>query len=137
MPASSTGMGTFTTIVATPIGLTTAFAGNQTVLNTHGSETAAVYVDYTNGSETSIEVQVEVWDAENGWFVIPYLPGTLVLAKTSTGADRWGIRRLARFETQLRISVRHTGSAPDATSALTVQVQLGHSRYPVAGNISS
>ena len=138
MPSTATGMGQFSSIF-TALGsgdLTTAYSGNQVALSTHGSESAALYIDYTKGSETSVQVQVEVWDPTNGWFVVPYSEGgTPELSMTATASKRWGVRRIARFEQQLRVSAKVTGSA-NGTTSLTATLQLGSSRFPIAGNVT-
>jgi hypothetical protein len=135
-------MGTFTTIfddVSTT--LTTAYTGITSTFNTHGSETAAIYVDYTNGGETSVQVRVESSTDGTNWFVIPYAEAGgagadgFDLSMSADSAKRIGIRRIARFETQLRVSAKSTGGTVNATTSLTVQVQLGHSRFPIGGNI--
>ena len=137
MPTTATGMGEFTTVfdALTTGELTSLYTGNQAVLNTHGAETATVLIDHTIGTETSVDVRVELWDAEEGWFVVPYTYSTMASEYNSTASStkRWNIRRIGRFETQIRISAKVSGSASAAT-ALTVKVQLGGSRYPIAGN---
>lgn len=142
MPTTATGMGQFSPIfTALSTALTTAFSANLVALNTHGSETAAVYVSYVNGGETSVEVRVEASANGTDWFVIPYLEAGgagangLDLSMSADAKKRIGIRRIGRFETQIRVSAKHTGGSPNATTSLTVTLQLGHSRFPIAGNV--
>jgi hypothetical protein len=131
-------MGTFTTVFdAISTELTQDdYTAVRSTFNTHGTETVTLLIDYTNGAETSAEIQVELWDASEGWFIVPYTFSTMAVEWTSSvdAAVRWNIRRIGRFETQMRISAKGTGADGDATTSLTVRVQLGGSRYPIAGN---
>ena len=117
MPTTSTGMGPFSELMSLgETDLTANYADNRVAFNTHGSETAVIYVSHQNSGGETVQVQVEVWDAVQGWWVVPYDNGTNVITSqlTMTNADkntRWSLKRLARFETQIRDALR-LGTAP-------------------------
>lgn len=136
MPTSSQGLGQFSSVIDTT-SLSDDFADNQVVVNTHGSETAVIYVDYTAGSESSVQVQVELWDAVEGWSVEPYdrEPFSINLSMDNNAQKRWMIRRIGRFEQRMRISAKANTATTDTD--LVVQLQFGSSRFPISGNVST
>ena len=131
MPTSY-GIGQFTnvlTIVGTA--LTTAYTANRVEVDLYGAKSAVFYIDYTKGGETSLQVQVEVYDADNGWKIVPYTETALAfeLSKTATGKFRYVVLNLAKFESKLRVSAKSTG-ATNGTTAVTVAVNLESTKLP-------
>jgi hypothetical protein len=141
MPETSLGMGPLTTalnVVGTA--LTGSHANNLVTFDTHGSESVTFYVNYVKGGETGAEVRVEVWDSETGWKLVPYSHASsgsvLTLTSTSSVRKRWNVRRLGRFEKQMRVSTATTAGSSNGTTLVVVQVQLMSSGFPIAGNVT-
>lgn len=134
MAATLHGVGGFTT-VATIVGtaLTTAYTGNRYTLDLHGSEHVVFLVNYTKGGETSLQVQVEVWDADTGWWIVPANAATMAVETTDAASDtiRLVVRDLSPFETQARISAKSTGSA-NGTTNVVILANLRAPRLPIS-----
>ena len=136
------GMGVGFTRALSVLGtaITTAYTGNTVTIDTHSSESAAIYISYTKGGETNVDVEVRVGNSTTGFSIVPYsyLSATslfeLTLTATATGLKRWIIPRLGKFEQQIKISAKSaTAASANATTALLIDVQLNSSNNPVSG----
>jgi hypothetical protein len=101
--------------------LTATYAGNQVVVDTAASG-FALLIDYTNGDETSLQVQVEVSDDNVTWFLPADGTGSSlaeVLTTTTTGQYRIHVSDIIGLfqagERYCRVSVKATGGTPDGT----------------------
>lgn len=103
--------------------LTTAY--QDFVLNTKGvPEQIAFYVQYTKGSETSLDFRVSVSD-DNGVTYRDSAEASL-LAQTATRNFRKVLKSLGRKHTKVRVSVKSNG-ATNGTTALVVKCRANRS----------
>lgn len=137
---TTTGMGAGFARALTVLGtaITTAYTGNTITIDTHSSEAAVIYISYTKGGETNLDVQVQIGNSTTGFSIVPYsylsASSLFELTMSATSLKRWVIPRLGKFEQQIKISAKSASAASaNATTALTIDVQLNSSNNPVSG----
>lgn len=124
--ATTYGVGQFSDILAITGTDLATYVDNQVMLETHGAQYITFYINYTKGGEDGAKVRFEVSpDGGTTWYILPYNEGTWAeWTDTATAKERFRVQRVGRWETQFRVSAAKTTGTCNATTALTVSVQL-------------